>query len=224
MFTKDICPELNQEEELPFGAYRKGDGIDSRGLAGALKPYNIKPKSIESGGENAKGYRREWFEDAWRRYAPDENVRAQEAVGDASGASGRQDEPGGGFAEPKTDLTDSETPSVRDASGPDSASQSQDGDGPDGLTLLTDTQALAGAHNPAPLATRREEAEAERVREKFGEFLTAAELGRQVVGGALASMTNTIEGTAHEVEDGEAGCPSHPDAPVPGCRYCGGAS
>jgi Protein of unknown function (DUF3631)/Domain of unknown function (DUF3854) len=132
-FTADICAELNSDDELPFGAYRRGEGIDGRRLARMLKSYEIKPRTIEYAGENAKGYRREWFAEAWERY-----VRAHGAADDASEASVRQVGPENGSAEPETDLTGSEGPSVRYPSGRNPATQSQNGGEPDGLTDLTD--------------------------------------------------------------------------------------
>jgi hypothetical protein len=138
MFTADICQKLNEDDELPFGAYRKGEGIDGRRLGKMLKPYGIKPKSIEHAGRNAKGYRREWFADAWERYARQENVRAQQAADDASEASGRQDASENRLVEPKTDLTDNRNDPSGHPSGLKPAFQSQNGGGPDDLTDLTD--------------------------------------------------------------------------------------
>ena len=62
MFTKDICTALNEDDELPFGGYRKDEGIDGRGLARMLKPYGIKPKTIEYAGKKrrATGASRSW--------------------------------------------------------------------------------------------------------------------------------------------------------------------
>jgi hypothetical protein len=37
-------------------------------MASLLRTFNIRPTSVRFGGNTAKGYKREWFEDAWRRY------------------------------------------------------------------------------------------------------------------------------------------------------------
>src|SRR5262249_29159372 len=46
MWTEHIVEKLNENEELPFGAYRKGAGIDGRGLAKLLRPFGIRPRSV----------------------------------------------------------------------------------------------------------------------------------------------------------------------------------
>lgn len=69
LHSKTICAALNEDEELPFGAYRRGDGIDGRGLSRLLRPYGIRPQDVRPpSGENRKGYRREWFAEKWSRY------------------------------------------------------------------------------------------------------------------------------------------------------------
>ena len=45
---RTILEKLNEDDELPFGGYRKGLGIDSRGLAKLLKPFGIRPKAIRA--------------------------------------------------------------------------------------------------------------------------------------------------------------------------------
>jgi len=146
LFTKDICSKLNEDDELPFGAYRKGDGIDGRAFARKLKPYEIRPETIEYGGENAKGYRREWFLEPWARY-----VRAEDPADDASGASARQVVSENGATEPEADLTDDLFLSVRDPSGHEPAFQSHNGGDPDGLTDVTDeVGAAAGGCSSHP--------------------------------------------------------------------------
>ena len=40
------------------------------GLAARLRDYGIKPKTIRTGDATPRGYWREDFEDAWRRYLP----------------------------------------------------------------------------------------------------------------------------------------------------------
>ena len=75
MSTKDICAALNEDEEIPFGAYRKGEGIDGRGLANLLRPHGIRPGTTRIGEETAKGYKREQFAEAWARYASEDVCR-----------------------------------------------------------------------------------------------------------------------------------------------------
>jgi hypothetical protein len=74
--SKAICKALNADEELPFGDYRDGQGLNPRGLANLLRPYGIKPRNVRVPGATgvAKGYQAEQFTDAWKRYtsAPEE--------------------------------------------------------------------------------------------------------------------------------------------------------
>ena len=66
--SASIVAALNESEELPFGGYRKGAGIDARGLARLLRPFGIAPHNVRASGERWKGYRREAFLDSWSRY------------------------------------------------------------------------------------------------------------------------------------------------------------
>lgn len=70
--SRDLLKAINEREDLPFGAFRDGGGIDGRGLAKYLKPYRLKkPQTLRFGDdETLKGYRREWFEEAWKRWVP----------------------------------------------------------------------------------------------------------------------------------------------------------
>jgi len=67
--TTAILERVNADEELPFGGWRHGDGLDPRGLSRLLKPYNIRPRSVRADG-GSKGYRRDQLEDAFARYLP----------------------------------------------------------------------------------------------------------------------------------------------------------
>jgi hypothetical protein len=93
LLSKDICDTLNKDEELPFGAMRRGEGMDPRMLASLLRPYNIRPQDVWVNRASKKGYNAEAFDDAWARYAPP------------------------GADEPRGDLADDET--VREASARD---------------------------------------------------------------------------------------------------------
>ena len=70
--TTAILERVNEDEELPFGGWRHGDGLDPRGLSRLLKPYGVKPRSVRVDGapSTSKGYRREQFEEAFARYLP----------------------------------------------------------------------------------------------------------------------------------------------------------
>jgi hypothetical protein len=141
MWTKDICKKLNEDDELPFGGYRDGKGIDGRGLSNRLRPYGIKPQNVQMSGEQHKGYRREQFEQAWKRYAPEpESVPPQDAADVPSTPSTRPPELANGFVEPNEGWTDSEIYPSTYPSTPKPASQSQNGPQVDGWTARTDEQ------------------------------------------------------------------------------------
>jgi hypothetical protein len=80
MATLDLLGLLNADEELPFGGWRDGRGLDSRGLARLLHPYGVRPKTIRLDGDaTAKGYQRDQFADAWERWAPPPPTEASQA-------------------------------------------------------------------------------------------------------------------------------------------------
>lgn len=77
MFTKDILAAVNAREDLPFGGWRNGDGLDARTLGKLLRQYDVSapdgepvPRTIRIGGETLRGYERDWFRDAWERWLP----------------------------------------------------------------------------------------------------------------------------------------------------------
>ena len=79
MFTKDILDELNKLEEAPWGAWRGGWGLDSRGLANLVRPYRIGSTTVRVGKEVSKGYRRDDLVDLWERYTADASVEGRPA-------------------------------------------------------------------------------------------------------------------------------------------------
>lgn len=103
VLTKDICAALNENDDLPFGAYRNEGGIDARRLSRMLKPYGIKPGNVRppEGGQG-KGYRREQFEEVWDRYASP----ADDATAGASQPSQRPTDLDSGIDKPEAAGTD----------------------------------------------------------------------------------------------------------------------
>lgn len=70
MASAALLEAVNADEELPFGGWRDGRGLDARGLARLLKPYGIRPGTVRVGEDTAKGYKREDMADVWARYTP----------------------------------------------------------------------------------------------------------------------------------------------------------
>jgi len=76
--TEDLLRAINDDEELPFGGWSEGKGMNSRDLARHLKPYGVKPRTVRVGDKTPKGYRAEDLRDAWGRYLyPSEGQQAQ---------------------------------------------------------------------------------------------------------------------------------------------------
>jgi hypothetical protein len=69
--TESVIRGLVRMDEAPWGAIRKGEPIDPRGLSSRLGKYGISSKTQRDGDEVFKGYSRSQFEDAWKRYADD---------------------------------------------------------------------------------------------------------------------------------------------------------
>jgi hypothetical protein len=81
--TAELLEQINGDDEMPFGAWRNGQGLDPRGLARLLKPYEVKSTTIRVGDKTPKGYRADDLRDAWARYLPpSEAQQAQQAQHD----------------------------------------------------------------------------------------------------------------------------------------------
>ena len=66
-----LCEAINSEEELPFGGWRDGKGLDGRRLAQLLRPYGVRPRTVRLDDDTTpKGYLRGQFLDAWDRWLP----------------------------------------------------------------------------------------------------------------------------------------------------------
>ncbi|HUN77407.1 MAG TPA: DUF3631 domain-containing protein [Solirubrobacteraceae bacterium] len=68
--TADLLASINADDELPFGGWRDGKGLDARGLARLLRPYDIRPRTVRIGETTAKGYTADGLRDVFARYLP----------------------------------------------------------------------------------------------------------------------------------------------------------
>lgn len=77
--SADLLSAINADEQLPFGGWRDGRGLDGRALARELRAYGIPgPQTVRlDDRRTAKGYRREWFPEAWERWLPPSMERSQ---------------------------------------------------------------------------------------------------------------------------------------------------
>jgi len=69
--SADLCEHLTQMEERPWPRLDGGRPLSPPKLAHLLKPFGIAPFSQRQGKDVQRGYERQQFEDAWRRYVPD---------------------------------------------------------------------------------------------------------------------------------------------------------
>jgi putative DNA primase/helicase len=83
LFTREILKALHADETRPWPEFRSGKPITERQLAALLKPHKIKPKTVRRGIETEKGYRLEWFADAFARYLPPRSVTASQSSNSA---------------------------------------------------------------------------------------------------------------------------------------------
>jgi hypothetical protein len=65
-----IVRELIESESSPWSEWSHGKPLTAAGLARLLRPYGIAPHSIRVEARTPKGYEREDFQDAFRRYLP----------------------------------------------------------------------------------------------------------------------------------------------------------
>jgi hypothetical protein len=68
MPTKEMIQRLCRLPDSVWGSYKSNRPIEAHQLAQILKLFKISPTTIRFGGEGAKGYRKEMFEDAFSRY------------------------------------------------------------------------------------------------------------------------------------------------------------
>ena len=61
---------LNQAEDRPWMALRKGKAVTGQWVAQQLQDFGIRPKTLRIGAERAKGYEMDDFADVFRRYIP----------------------------------------------------------------------------------------------------------------------------------------------------------
>jgi len=87
--SRTLVAGLTTILERPWAELRNGKPITESWLARQLRPYGIRPKTIWIGGIVAKGYLKEEFGEAFRRYIPRSELEALRAP--ASEAGGQPD-------------------------------------------------------------------------------------------------------------------------------------
>jgi len=100
LHSATLVEQLLELEDGGWSDWNYGRGLNQRGLAKLLKPFEIKPDSVRVGDDQTtkKGYRVEWFYDAWDRYCP--TIRNSRSERNAAGQSvNGQRNPSGAEAE-----------------------------------------------------------------------------------------------------------------------------
>jgi transposase InsO family protein len=86
--TATLLEALAEDEEAPWAAWNRGKPMTAHQLAKRLSEFGIKPTTIRIGLRTPKGYRREQFEEAFRRYlsagAPQTSATPQQPSSNAT--------------------------------------------------------------------------------------------------------------------------------------------
>jgi hypothetical protein len=78
--SKRLLEVLKVDEEKPWAEWSRGKPISEKGVARLLHEYRILSKTVGPRGDEAKGYRKEQFAEAWKRYV--EPAKAAEGGGE----------------------------------------------------------------------------------------------------------------------------------------------
>lgn len=70
MFGVDLCERLNDDPELCWGTYNKGQALAYDVMRKKLKGFGIETKQVRIGAFSKKGYDIEQFQQAFKRYLP----------------------------------------------------------------------------------------------------------------------------------------------------------
>ncbi len=135
IFTEDALEAINGDDELPFGGWGDGRGLDARGLAKLLRPYGVRPKSVRLGAETRKGYDREHLADAWVRYLPAEKDDQEEGLSP--------------YLKKATQATRATQPDLSDTEKPHGEANVSD------VSDVSDFSGMAGRTTTNPTRTRR---------------------------------------------------------------------
>jgi hypothetical protein len=75
MRSADLVKALTSDPERPWVEWKNGKPLTPKQLGGLLRPFGIISETVSIANlADAKGYKRVHFEDAWRRYLPDQNT------------------------------------------------------------------------------------------------------------------------------------------------------
>jgi hypothetical protein len=82
LFGAEIVTRLVEMADRPWAEFSHGRPISQSRLADMLKHYGVSPAPIRRDVEQKRGYRREWFGDAFARYLPPQSVTPSQSQED----------------------------------------------------------------------------------------------------------------------------------------------
>jgi hypothetical protein len=97
--TELLLSRLNDLDEAPWNEVAAGKPLNSRGLAGRLRPYGIRSRTVRIGSTTPKGYARESFGEAWNRYLPPTSAESATSATSATPGENPSNDAGNGVAE-----------------------------------------------------------------------------------------------------------------------------
>jgi len=106
--SEALVRALVQMDDRPWPEWLNGKPLSKAGLAKALRPFDIRPRTIREGSTTPKGYRLQDFNDAFARYLQEQPQQPQHAfeINELDEESNRNNAPSVADAEPE--LTDRE--------------------------------------------------------------------------------------------------------------------
>jgi hypothetical protein len=107
LWSGGVCEALAAMEGRPWAEYGKsGKPISKNQLAKRLKRFGIVPDTIRIGGDTAKGYYRNQFEEAWKRYLAPQSAAHLLPSQEASETSQRHNPTAASTSEPFPNVTE----------------------------------------------------------------------------------------------------------------------
>ena len=165
--TADLLECLHALDDAPWTEWY-GKPLTAQGLSKLLKPYRVRSRTVRlDDGGTAKGYKREQFDDAWKRYLPANpasvrhNVTTRMGSGIAPDSYASQDRVVTVAEEVENPHGERDVTDVTDREAGDRAAR----------PIMADENVIpfAGRRGVERPATAEEDAEAERLRAKFGD-------------------------------------------------------
>jgi hypothetical protein len=165
--TADLLEGLHGLEDAPWSDWRRGRPVTGRGLGDLLRPYRVRSRTVRlDDGSTPKGYKREQFDDAWKRYLPATAapIRHNATTRTGSGIAAETD--------PPQDRVVADSEAAENPHGERDVADVADRGAGDGaerpITADENVIQFAGRRGAERPATPEEEAEIDRLREKSG--------------------------------------------------------